>query len=61
MTNKHSAVNWNEEQDPYTQMFWKQNIMQFWIDEEIPVSQDKMYGWSWQRMSRKLIKKFWLV
>ena len=41
MTNKHSAVNWNEEQDPYTQMFWKQNIMQFWIDEEIPVSQDK--------------------
>ena len=38
---KHQAVNWNVELDPYTQMFWKQNIMQFWIDEEIPVSQDK--------------------
>lgn len=38
---KHSAVNWNEEKDYYTQMFWKQNIMQFWIDEEIPVSLDK--------------------
>lgn len=41
MTDIHQAVNWNEEQDAYTQMFWKQNIMQFWIDEEIPVSQDK--------------------
>lgn len=41
MTQKHQAVNWNEEHDEYTQMFWKQNIMQFWIDEEIPVSQDK--------------------
>lgn len=41
MTYKHQAVNWNEEYDAYTQMFWKQNIMQFWVDEEIPVSQDK--------------------
>ncbi|MGL4523647.1 MAG: class 1b ribonucleoside-diphosphate reductase subunit beta [Bacilli bacterium] len=37
----HKAVNWNETYDHYTQMFWQQNIMQFWVDEEIPVSLDK--------------------
>ncbi|MGL4820783.1 MAG: ribonucleotide-diphosphate reductase subunit beta, partial [Bacilli bacterium] len=37
----YEAVNWNETTDHYTQMFWQQNIMQFWVDEEIPVSLDK--------------------
>lgn len=36
------AVNWNRPDDDFTYMFWNQNIMQFWTDEEIPLSDDKM-------------------
>jgi ribonucleoside-diphosphate reductase beta chain len=36
------AVNWNRPDDDYTNMFWNQNLMQFWTDEEIPLSDDKM-------------------
>ncbi len=36
------AVNWNRPDDDYTSTFWNQNIMQFWTDEEIPLSDDKM-------------------
>ncbi|CAM3502684.1 MULTISPECIES: class 1b ribonucleoside-diphosphate reductase subunit beta [Saccharibacillus] len=36
------AVNWNRPADDFTLMFWNQNIMQFWTDEEIPLSDDKM-------------------
>jgi Ribonucleotide reductase, beta subunit len=41
------AVNWNSPDDDYTQTFWQQNIMQFWTDEEIPLSDDKM---DWEKM-----------
>ncbi|AOZ92634.1 class 1b ribonucleoside-diphosphate reductase subunit beta [Paenibacillus crassostreae] len=36
------AVNWNRPDDDYTLTFWQQNIMQFWTDDEIPLSDDKM-------------------
>ncbi|WP_037291985.1 MULTISPECIES: class 1b ribonucleoside-diphosphate reductase subunit beta [Saccharibacillus] len=36
------AVNWNRPADDFTLMFWNQNIMQFWTDDEIPLSDDKM-------------------
>jgi ribonucleoside-diphosphate reductase beta chain len=36
------AVNWNRPDDDFTLTFWNQNIMQFWTDEEIPLSDDKM-------------------
>jgi ribonucleoside-diphosphate reductase beta chain len=36
------------QEDNYTQTFWSQNIMQFWTDEEIPLSDDKM---SWIDLS----------
>ncbi|MGO0062582.1 class 1b ribonucleoside-diphosphate reductase subunit beta [Brevibacillus fluminis] len=42
------AVNWNRPDDDYTNMFWSQNLMQFWTDEEIPLSDDKM---SWMELS----------
>ncbi|RXZ76748.1 class 1b ribonucleoside-diphosphate reductase subunit beta [Paenibacillaceae bacterium] len=51
------AVNWNRADDDFTMMFWNQNIMQFWTDEEIPLSDDKM---SWIALSddeRELYKK----
>ncbi|WP_026021139.1 class 1b ribonucleoside-diphosphate reductase subunit beta [Paenibacillus senegalensis] len=42
------AVNWNRPDDDFTSTFWSQNIMQFWTDEEIPLSDDKM---SWIQLS----------
>jgi len=42
------AVNWNRPDDDFTQTFWQQNIMQFWTDEEIPLSDDKM---DWEQLS----------
>ncbi|MFC5407495.1 class 1b ribonucleoside-diphosphate reductase subunit beta [Cohnella soli] len=43
------AVNWNRPDDDFTITFWNQNIMQFWTDEEIPLSDDKM---SWMELSQ---------
>jgi len=43
------AVNWNRPEDAYTAQFWSQNVMQFWTDEEIPLSDDKM---SWLTLSQ---------
>ena len=34
------AVNWNKEDDGFTQAFWDQNVKQFWLPEEISVSKD---------------------
>lgn len=45
---KISAVNWNRPDDDYTLAFWNQNITQFWTDDEIPLSDDKM---SWIALS----------
>ncbi|MFC4600486.1 class 1b ribonucleoside-diphosphate reductase subunit beta [Cohnella hongkongensis] len=42
------AVNWNRPDDDFTITFWNQNIMQFWTDEEIPLSDDKM---DWMNLS----------
>lgn len=42
------AVNWNRPDDDFTGTFWSQNLMQFWTDEEIPLSDDKM---SWLTLS----------
>lgn len=42
------AVNWNRPDDEFTSTFWNQNIMQFWTDEEIPLSDDKM---AWLKLS----------
>jgi len=42
------AVNWNRPDDDFTMTFWNQNIMQFWTDDEIPLSDDKM---SWLELS----------
>ncbi len=36
------AVNWNQPADAYTKMFWDQNVRQFWVDEEIPLADDKL-------------------
>ncbi|MNY85709.1 Ribonucleoside-diphosphate reductase subunit beta [compost metagenome] len=46
---KHTAANWNVLDDDYTQTFFHQNVMQFWTDEEIPISDDLI---SWAELSQ---------
>ena len=36
----HKAVNWNQKEDGFTQAFWDQNVKQFWLPEEVPISKD---------------------
>ena len=53
----HKAVNWNKEDDNFTQAFWDQNVKQFWLPEEISVSKDLKV---WNELSdneRELYKK----
>jgi len=53
----HKAVNWNKEDDNFTQAFWEQNVKQFWLPEEISVSKDLKV---WNELSegeRDLYKK----
>ncbi len=38
---KKKAVDWNNLENDMYKMFWDQNVRQFWVDEEIPVSDDK--------------------
>ena len=41
MTNKiYEAVNWNTPENDYVEMFWEQNLKQFWIDTEYIPSKD---------------------
>ncbi len=35
------AVDWNNIENDMYKTFWDQNVRQFWVDEEIPVSEDK--------------------
>ncbi|UXR28891.1 ribonucleotide diphosphate reductase subunit beta [Bacillus phage Nachito] len=42
------AVNWNTKEDEFSLMFWKQNIEQFWTEDEIAVSSDKN---TWNELS----------
>ena len=46
----HKAVNWNKEDDGFTQAFWEQNVKQFWIPEEIYVYKDLK---CWSMLSEK--------
>lgn len=53
----HKAVNWNKEDDNFTQAFWDQNVKQFWLPEEISISKDLKV---WNELSdseRELYKK----
>lgn len=45
---KFEAVNWNEPERDYTEMLWRQNTSQFWLDTEIPISKDLR---SWEKLS----------
>jgi ribonucleoside-diphosphate reductase beta chain len=42
------AINWNRLEDPFSKAFWDQNVRQFWVDEEIPLADDKL---AWMALS----------
>ena len=49
-------INWNKV-DKINKLFWDQNIRQFWVDEEIPLSDDKI---TWNTLipkEKELFKK----
>lgn len=52
----HKAVNWNKEDDGFTQAFWDQNVKQFWLPEEISVSKD-LKTWNDLKESEKELYK----
>ncbi|NOQ50156.1 MAG: class 1b ribonucleoside-diphosphate reductase subunit beta [Mycoplasmataceae bacterium] len=35
------AINWNKIEEDYSKIFWDQNVRQFWVDEEISLTEDK--------------------
>jgi ribonucleoside-diphosphate reductase beta chain len=38
---RYTAVNWSKKEDMYSLELWEQNTQQFWLEKEIPVSDDK--------------------
>lgn len=60
MTTTHNtkfAVNWNEHEDDFTQMFYTQNTKQFWLPEEISVTADKNAWGDLSHAEQKAYKK----
>lgn len=49
------CVNWNKSED-YVNVFWNQNIMQFWTDTEFPVSDDIQDWTELSEAERKVFK-----
>ncbi len=45
------AVNWNTPDNDYVEMFWEQNLKQFWIDTEYIPSKDID---SWKSLSPEM-------
>lgn len=50
MRNELTAGNWNSPDDDFSEMFVLQNLRQFWLPEEISLTQDTL---SWRKLSDK--------
>ncbi|MEC2215070.1 class 1b ribonucleoside-diphosphate reductase subunit beta [Bacillus velezensis] len=48
MTKIYDAANWSHHEDDFTQMFYAQNVKQFWLPEEISLNGDLL---SWKALS----------
>ncbi|AST96685.1 class 1b ribonucleoside-diphosphate reductase subunit beta [Shouchella clausii] len=40
MTHVYDAANWSKHEDDFTQMFYNQNVKQFWLPEEVALNGD---------------------
>ena len=54
---KYIAVNWNTPENDYVEMFWEQNLKQFWIDTEYIPSKDIDSWNSLEQEMREAYKK----
>lgn len=50
------AINWNKYKYNFIKIFWDQNVRQFWVDEEIVLSDDKL-TWSTLTNDEKTLYK----
>lgn len=57
MSKTHKAVNWNIHEDDFSQAFWEQNVKQFWLPEEISVSNDISCWNNLNEKEKELYKK----
>ncbi|MFZ4454298.1 class 1b ribonucleoside-diphosphate reductase subunit beta [Salibacterium aidingense] len=48
MTQIYDAANWSRHDDGFTQMFYEQNVKQFWLPEEIALNSDEL---TWESLS----------
>lgn len=48
LTKVYTAANWSQPEDSFTQMFYSQNVKQFWLPEEIALGGDLL---SWKKLS----------
>jgi ribonucleoside-diphosphate reductase beta chain len=53
----YKAVNWNKLEDFFTQDFWDQNVAQFWLDKDFPVSDDQIVWESLEPVQRDVYSK----
>jgi ribonucleoside-diphosphate reductase beta chain len=49
MKKVYDAANWSSHEDDFTQMFYEQNVKQFWLPEEISLNGDLL---TWQSLSQ---------
>ncbi|MGE6631540.1 class 1b ribonucleoside-diphosphate reductase subunit beta [Bacillus sp. NPDC077027] len=50
MTKIYDAANWSKHEDDFTQMFYNQNVKQFWLPEEISLNGDLL---TWKYLGEK--------
>lgn len=50
MTKVYDAANWSKREDDFTQMFYDQNVKQFWLPEEISLNGDLL---TWKVLSQE--------
>ncbi|MFB4210362.1 class 1b ribonucleoside-diphosphate reductase subunit beta [Shouchella sp. JSM 1781072] len=48
MTHVYDAANWSKHEDDFTQMFYNQNVKQFWLPEEVALNGDLL---TWKYLS----------
>ncbi|QDX94611.1 class 1b ribonucleoside-diphosphate reductase subunit beta [Brevibacillus laterosporus] len=50
MSKVYDAANWSVHEDNYTQLFYEQNVRQFWLPEEISLNGDLL---TWKTLSKE--------
>ncbi|GAF17471.1 LOW QUALITY PROTEIN: ribonucleotide reductase [Bacillus sp. JCM 19046] len=53
MTHVYDAANWSKHEDDFTQMFYNQNVKQFWLPEEVALNGD-LLTWKYLSAAEKI-------